>query len=235
MRKPILTSLWLALLSVGLGIVSAQAPSVSDAPKGSIGPRHIVAADFTLTDQKGEPFKMSGTRGEIVVLSFIYTHCADICPFTTMKIKATKKLLGDDAGKVVFVAITTDPLRDTPEVMADYSESAGLYDTWHFLTGPLDDLRRIWNEYGVGVHKVSESDVQDSEARGMPEMGTDRAKGLDETEIAAAHALIEKFAGGYAVTHSGPFWIIDAEGETRAILDADASPSDIVADIEAFM
>lgn len=235
MRKRILTSLWLVSLLVGLGGVSAQAPSVAEAPKGSISPRHIVAADFTLTDQKDEPFKMSGTRGEIVLLSFIYTHCADICPFTTMKIKATQILLGRDMGKVVFVAITTDPLRDTPEVIADYSKSAGLYDTWHFLTGPLDDLKRIWNEYGVGVHKVSESDVQDSEARGMPGMGADKAKGLDEAEIAAAQSLIEKFAGGYAVTHSGPFWIIDAEGETRAILDADASPSDIVADIEASM
>jgi cytochrome oxidase Cu insertion factor (SCO1/SenC/PrrC family) len=226
MRKPCLIAILPFMLSFELGTVSAQA---------SIRSQHIEAADLTLTDQRGEAFKMSATRGKIVVLSFIYTHCADICPFTTMKIRETQTSLGTDLDKVVFVAITTDPLRDTPDVIADYSKFAGLYDTWHFLTGPLDDLKRIWNAYGVGVHQVSESDVQDSEGRGMPDMGTDKAKGLDETEIAAAHALIEKFAGGYAVTHSGPIWILDAEGETRAILDADASPSDIVAVIKASM
>ena len=194
----------------------------------------VAAVDFSLTDQgKNETFRMSSARGKIVVLSFIYTHCADICPFVTMKVKEAQSLLGPELDKVAFVAVTTDPKRDSPAVIAKYSREAGLYDSWRFLTGPVGEVRKVWAKYGVGVHEVTEGEVEDSAGGGMAGMQIDRAKGLTGAEIAVVHALIRKFAGGYEVTHSAPFWIIDAKGQVRAILDADALPSDIVADIKA--
>jgi len=150
-----------------------------------------------------------------------------------MKIKEAQNLLGADMDKVAFVAITTDPKRDSPAVNASYSREAGLYDSWRFLTGSVGDVQKVWAKYGVGVHEVSEGEVDDSAGGGMAGMQIDRSKGLTGAEIAVVHALIKKFAGGYEVTHSAPFWIIDAKGQVRAILDAEALPSDIVTNIKA--
>jgi len=234
MSRTILSATFAFLLSAGSGIVSAQAaPAAPGGLVGTVISQPVAAVDFSLVDQKGATFRMSATRGKIVVLSFIYTHCADICPFIMMKIKEAQNLLGADMDKVAFVAITTDPKRDTPAVNASYSKEAGLYDTWHFLTGSVGEVKKVWAEYGVGVHEVSDGDVQDTAGGSVPDMQVDRAKGLDGAEIAVVHSLIKKFAGGYEVTHSAPFWIVDADGRIRAILDAEALPSDIVTDIKA--
>ena len=50
------------------------------------------------------------------MLCFIYTHCTDICPFISVKVRDANQLLGADSSKVVFVAVTTDPKRDVPPV-----------------------------------------------------------------------------------------------------------------------
>ena len=93
------------------------------------------AADFTLSDQLGEPFHLASSRGRVVVLTFIYTHCENECPFVTLKLKRARALLGSDAGEAVFVAVTTDPRRDTRTVIERYSREAGMLDGWYFLTG----------------------------------------------------------------------------------------------------
>ena len=42
---------------------------------------------------------MAATRGKVVVMTFIYTHCTDLCPFVTMKLKSARDQLGKDADK----------------------------------------------------------------------------------------------------------------------------------------
>jgi protein SCO1/2 len=96
---------------------------------GTVIPHPAAAPDFTLTDQKGLPFHMANTKGKVVVVTFIYTHCTDLRPFVTMKLKNAREQLGTDADKAVFVAVTTDPKRDTQNVIAAYSRAAGLFDS----------------------------------------------------------------------------------------------------------
>ena len=68
-----------------LSLTSAFAGGNKDQPgmglSGNALPHPISAPDFVLTDQHGVPFRMADTRGNVVLLSFIYTHCTDICPF----------------------------------------------------------------------------------------------------------------------------------------------------------
>ena len=100
---------------------------------GAVYTPPVPAADFTLIDQHGTPFHMADMKGKVVVFSFLYTHCEDVCPFLALKLRAAQRLLGNDAARVGFVAITTDPQRDTPEVIAKYSRAIGLFDIWHFV------------------------------------------------------------------------------------------------------
>lgn len=203
---------------------------------GTVIPHPSAAPDFTLTDQHGLPFHMADTRGRVVVMTFIYTHCTDLCPFVTMKLKSARDQLGSDADNAVFVAVTTDPERDVQPVIAAYSRAAGLFDGWHFLTGPLAAVKRVWFDYGVGVNVEAPSQGGVTE-EGHQGSAKDEAptQGLSAGEQELAHRIADEFGGGYDVSHSAPYWVIDRAGRIRATMDADALPSEIAANVRALM
>ncbi len=151
-------------LAVFMALVLLAAPHLHALPpstlKGNVFSQPWPATDFTLTDQNGTPFHMADTKGKVVVMTYIYTHCTDFCPFVALKLKAAGKLLGSEAGKFVLVAVTTDPERDTPRVCAAYSKAIGMSDSWHFVTGPLAEVRSVWKSYYIGVEKEEEKPVQ---------------------------------------------------------------------------
>ena len=69
--------------------------------------------------------------------------------------------LGSDFGsKIAFVWITTDPERDTPEVLKRYAEAfeANLAD-WSFLTGERAAVLDVAHRYGVVVDKAADGQV----------------------------------------------------------------------------
>jgi cytochrome oxidase Cu insertion factor (SCO1/SenC/PrrC family) len=204
---------------------------------GTVMTKPVPAIDFSLIDQKGSSYSLTSSKGKVVVLSFIYTHCDDICPFVTMKLKNARDILGPLVGKVEFVAVTTDPERDRSEVNAAYSREAGLFDSWHFLTGAVADVKKVWTDFGIGVHKVDESNPTPSEGGGMntDDMNAKAATGLSQADLALGKTIGDKFGGGYEVTHTAPFWFIDPKGNIRAVLNADASPADIVTNVKALL
>jgi cytochrome oxidase Cu insertion factor (SCO1/SenC/PrrC family) len=227
------------LLAVFLaaGITSAFSLGILERPVKLIGtviPHPAAAPDFTLTDQQGQPFRMSDTKGKVVVMTFIYTHCTDLCPFITLKLKSARDQLGKDADKAVFVAVTTDPTRDTQKVIAAYSRTAGLYDAWHFLTGPVSAVKDVWFNYGVGVdiEKPAEGDKAEAAPQGAAP-DAEPTQGLSTEEQDLAHKIVDQFGGGYDVSHSAPYWIIDRAGKIRASMDADVLPSQITANVRA--
>ena len=203
------------------------------------------AVDFTLTDQNGAPFHMAAMSGKVVLLSFIYTHCTDICPFIAVKMRDAYTLLGKDADDVVFVAVTTDPKRDVPQVTAAYSKELGLLDAWHFVGGEPKAVQAVWAGYGIGVTVDPETDAaappraenrSPSKETGTAGADSDEpVQGLSKSDLALADALSEKFGGGYDVGHSAPFWIVDKKGRVRVGMDADATPADLVTNIEVLL
>jgi cytochrome oxidase Cu insertion factor (SCO1/SenC/PrrC family) len=197
------------------------------------------AADFTLVDQHGLPFHMAETRGKVVVMSFIYTHCTDFCPFIALKVKEAYRLLGREAEKVVFVAVTTDPKRDITPVTAAYSRALGMYDAWHFVSGAPEAVQAVWASYGIGVTvdpgtAAAAPSRQDSDT-GSAGTGNEPTQGLTTADLTTAGEIIQGFGGGYDVGHSAPFWIVDAKGEIRAGMDAQATPEDIVRNVRVLM
>ena len=79
-----------------------------------------IGGDFTLTDGDGKPFSLSDLKGKVVILSFGYTHCPDVCPTELLTYSDTLKQLGDQAKDVKVVFVSIDPERDTPEVISKY-------------------------------------------------------------------------------------------------------------------
>jgi protein SCO1/2 len=119
------------------------------------------APDFDLTSQDGAKVTLAALRGKVVAVAFIYTSCPDICPMLTDKMARVQDELGSDFGSnIAFVSITTDPERDTSEVLKGYAEAfdANLAG-WSFLTGEPATVLDVVHRYGVAVAKAADGQV----------------------------------------------------------------------------
>lgn len=104
-----------------------------------------------LTDTEGQPFSLTDdTDRPLTVVFFGYTHCPDICQTVMANLaSAMTRLDEQDREQVDVVLVTTDPARDTEEVLATYLE--------HFdpdfvgLTGDLDTITGVAKPLGVGI------------------------------------------------------------------------------------
>lgn len=117
-------------------------------------PEPVPAPDFTLTDQDGNAVQLSGLRGKVVVLDFIYTQCPGPCPLLSRKFAQLQKQLGDRfATDVVLLSITIDPQHDTPAVLQQYAQRYQA-DTsgWKFLTGSTQAIITVAYEYGADYY-----------------------------------------------------------------------------------
>ncbi len=112
------------------------------------------APDFALVDQFNNPVNMSHFEGKVVVITFIYTNCPDVCPAVTYQMKKLSEELGDDYNEsVVFLSVTVDPERDTPERLASFAYNHDA--SWQFLTStddsPVGHMSSVWYDYGMEV------------------------------------------------------------------------------------
>jgi len=78
--------------------------------------------DLILTTTEGRPYDLRReTRGMLTLVFFGYTNCPDVCPVHAANIsKVLKSLPNEVSSKVRFIFITTDPERDTPEVLGKW-------------------------------------------------------------------------------------------------------------------
>ncbi|MFU0505307.1 SCO family protein [Pseudaminobacter sp. NGMCC 1.201702] len=116
------------------------------------------APDFALQEADGNPVRLQDLTEKVVVLHFLYAGCPDVCPLHAERIGDIQRLVNDTPMKdrVQFITITTDPERDTPEVLKPYGPIHGLDPTtnWMFLTSgpdrPEDTTRKLAEEFGHG-------------------------------------------------------------------------------------
>ncbi|MEM1352849.1 MAG: SCO family protein [Pseudomonadota bacterium] len=140
--------LWMAVTSCLCALlIASAAASGDDGTLPDLGP----APYFNLVTAAGEEVQLAGLRGHLVVVSFFYTWCPDVCPLHTDKMALIRDELGDAFGRdVVFASITFDPARDTPDVLIDYAKAFDAnVDGWHFLTGDAGHVRRVSARYGL--------------------------------------------------------------------------------------
>jgi protein SCO1 len=107
------------------------------------------APDFRLTDQFGKQVSLSDLKGKPVVLTFLYTHCPDICPLTAEKLHTALQGLGQDAAKVGVIAVSTDPKGDTLAAALSFSQTHNMQNLWHYLIGSRTQLSSVWSDYHI--------------------------------------------------------------------------------------
>jgi protein SCO1/2 len=109
------------------------------------------APDFSLKDANGKTVALSDLRGRVVVLTFLYTHCPDVCPLIAEHMRAAAEQLGNMADQVAFVAVSIDPRNDTPAAVQSFLEQHRLGGKLIYLVGTADELKPVWAAYYIGA------------------------------------------------------------------------------------
>jgi protein SCO1 len=107
--------------------------------------------DFTLTDQSGQKVSMADQRGKLVLLTFLYTNCPDVCPLITQNLNQALQMLGPKRDDVRVLAVSVDPEGDTPKSVDEYAKTHHLLPEFHYLIGSRGELTQVWKAYDVAA------------------------------------------------------------------------------------
>jgi len=139
MRQLGLAGLLVLALSVGAGEAGAK----------GWGKDYVPNVPVVTQDGKTLKFYDDLVKGKIVVLSFIYTSCKDICPLSTARLGEAQERLGSRVGRdIFFYSISIEPERDTPERLKQYADAFHAGPGWLFLTGLPEDIQQIRYKFG---------------------------------------------------------------------------------------
>jgi protein SCO1/2 len=92
-----------------------------------------------LVSDAGKPVQLDEMKGYVTVYDFIFTNCAGTCPLMTATMRKVTKKIAKDA-RVRFISISVDPVRDTPQQLAEYAKRVRNDDRWLFMTGDRDTV-----------------------------------------------------------------------------------------------
>jgi protein SCO1/2 len=134
----------LALLAAGAAAPAARRAGAAPAPQ------YFPNVSVTTHDGRTARFYEDLIKGRVVLLNFFYIHCLDgQCPLQTANLKRVQALLGDRAGREVFMySITLQPEVDRPRQLRQYVEAFGIGPGWQFLTGKPADIELLRRRLG---------------------------------------------------------------------------------------
>jgi protein SCO1/2 len=110
--------------------------------------------DFALTDQRHRLIHLSQFKGKVVALTFTYSRCPNpnYCfRLSNNLAQLQRRFSGRDLGGLILITIVIDPANDQGAALDSYAQTWKVDpDRWHFLTGPLDEVRSVAELFGMG-------------------------------------------------------------------------------------
>jgi len=106
------------------------------------------APPLSLGDAHGRSFTLARRRGRYTLVTFIYTHCPDVCPLITSNLNTALRTLGPRSG-VEVLAVSVDPAGDTVAAVRAYERRMHLVPAFHYLIGTKPQLVRTWRAWSV--------------------------------------------------------------------------------------
>lgn len=132
--------------------------------------------DYTLRDTQGAPLRLGSYRGKPLIVSFVYTGCAQVCPTATRSladaIAQAQGVLGPDAFRTVTVGFNL-PF-DTPSAMADFQRRHAIaLPNWTFVAADDEatvaalarDVGFAWSPVAGGFDHVAQATIVDADGR----------------------------------------------------------------------
>jgi protein SCO1/2 len=132
-------------------------------------------SEYVFTNDLNCKVDLASLRGKPLVISLVYTSCADICPAVSESLADAVDVANDLVGKDSFNVITLgfDARNDTPQRMRAFARSHGLErPNWQFLSADGDAIDRLAAELGFlfyasprGFDHLSQTTIVDADGR----------------------------------------------------------------------
>ncbi len=114
-----------------------------------------IGGPFTLVSETGETVTDEDVIDQPTLIYFGYTFCPDVCPIDIVNNTVAIDILEDKGLQVKPVFISVDPKRDTPEVMADFTEN--VHPRLLGLTGSDEQVKAASEAYRT-YYKAQDGD-----------------------------------------------------------------------------
>ncbi len=163
----------IAILAIAGGVAAlTRSPSHAQPLAAGVHNRHWVSFQggeltppkptppLSLRNYLGERVNINSYRGKAVVVTFLYTHCPDVCPLITANLRVAQNLMGTrTAANTQIIAVSVDPRGDTRQAVTAFLKLHGMTGRMKYLVGSAHELGQVWQAWGVG----SERDAQQPE------------------------------------------------------------------------
>lgn len=155
----------------------------------------IPVPEFDLINYSGDRVSADHFKGRVVLLTFAYTSCPDVCPIMFGRFLELQKEFSEALGEEIeLVFITVDPEVDTPEHLAAHVKAMG--GRWYYLTESLDVMEQVWDVFNLHVEKEGNLVSHTNLAFLIDDQGLVRVQYLGLPPASAFQADIEKILNG---------------------------------------
>lgn len=130
-------------------------------------------ADHRFRDESGREIALSDYGGAPLVVSMVFTACAESCPLLIQYLAEAVEVAQDTLGRDSFAVVTVgfDTETDTPERMRAFASMHGIdLPNWRFLSGDPETVDSLIAELGYlryssprGFDHVAQTSVLDGE------------------------------------------------------------------------
>jgi cytochrome oxidase Cu insertion factor (SCO1/SenC/PrrC family) len=191
MRFALLLGALVVGLAIAAGLLLTRGGEGADF-RGSRPPQELALPPFELRDDEGRLARSIDLDGKAVAVTFLDVQCTDACPLIAAQVGQAMRALGDRSD-VEALAISVDPIRDTPAGIDGFLRRYRAKGALRYLDGTVSELRPVWRSFAVAAsHDTGDSNMHSAPVRvydGDGEWRSTLHPGLDLTAANLAHDL----------------------------------------------
>ena len=111
--------------------------------------------NYRLVNQKGQHFPFYSLKGKVVLITFMYINCPDMCVLTGISLQNLLEELPHELREEFLVlSISINPKQDTPEKLLEYGERfTDNFKSWIFATTEEETLEMLIRDTGFTYKK----------------------------------------------------------------------------------
>ncbi|MCP3762341.1 SCO family protein [Domibacillus sp. A3M-37] len=146
-----------ALIGVGCIVIYMFWSSFLELPKlGTV-------EEASLEEVSGKEFSV---KGKPMLVTFFYTKCPDVCPFTIQDLKKLQHVLkekGITENQYSILSVTLDPKHDTAKTILQYKAAFDITSSnWLFLRGSEQEIKSYAKQFNMFYEKSGEGGITHS-------------------------------------------------------------------------
>jgi protein SCO1/2 len=94
---------------------------------------------------------MADQRGKVVLVTFLYTNCPDVCPLITQNLNQPCRCSAPSATTCACSPSASIRRATRRKAVDAYAKAHHLLPEFHYLIGTRDELTEVWKNYDVAA------------------------------------------------------------------------------------